>query len=52
MIKVNSPVFVTGTEKRKPAAAPEVGAHTREILQELGYSGKELEALMRNGNGR
>jgi crotonobetainyl-CoA:carnitine CoA-transferase CaiB-like acyl-CoA transferase len=45
---VNSPVFVTGVEKRKPTAAPEVGAHSREILQELGYRDKELEALLRN----
>jgi len=33
---VNSPVFVDGSVKRKPTAAAEVGAHTREVLQELG----------------
>jgi formyl-CoA transferase len=49
---VNSPVLVTGVEKRKPTATPEVGAHTREILLELGYRGKELEALLRNGDER
>jgi len=43
---VNSPVFVTGAPKRKPAPAPEVGAHTREILEELGYRGAQLEALL------
>ena len=48
---VNSPLFVAGIEKRKPTTAPEVGAHTREILRELGYSGKELEALLRGPNG-
>jgi crotonobetainyl-CoA:carnitine CoA-transferase CaiB-like acyl-CoA transferase len=44
---VNSPVFVSGVEKRKPTAAPEVGAHTREILHELGYSAEAIEALLR-----
>jgi crotonobetainyl-CoA:carnitine CoA-transferase CaiB-like acyl-CoA transferase len=44
---VNSPVFVNGESKRKPSAAPGVGAHTREILQELGYRDSEIEALLR-----
>jgi len=44
---VNSPVFVSGESKRRPSAAPEVGAHTREILEELGYGGAEIEALLR-----
>jgi formyl-CoA transferase len=43
---VNSPIFVNGAPKRKPTAAPEVGADTREILEELGYRGVELEALL------
>jgi formyl-CoA transferase len=46
---VNSPVFVSGTRKRPPSAAPEVGQHTREVLEELGYRGPELEALLRAG---
>jgi formyl-CoA transferase len=48
---VNSPVFITGAFKRKPSAAPEVGAHTREILEELGYSGPEIDALLRHPAG-
>jgi len=43
---VNSPVFVSGVEKRKPTAAPEVGEHTREVLQELGYSADEIESII------
>ena len=46
---VNSPVFVAGVEKRKPTLAPEIGAHTREVLKELGYSSDAIEALIRSG---
>jgi crotonobetainyl-CoA:carnitine CoA-transferase CaiB-like acyl-CoA transferase len=49
---VNSPVFVSGVEKRKPAAAPEIGAHTREILQELGYSADAIEAIVSSSSQR
>jgi crotonobetainyl-CoA:carnitine CoA-transferase CaiB-like acyl-CoA transferase len=45
---VNSPVFVTGVQKRKPTAAPAVGEHTREILRELGYSADTIKALVRS----
>jgi formyl-CoA transferase len=43
---VNSPVFIDGEPKLKPSPAPEVGAHTREVLHELGYSEEEIRALM------
>ena len=45
---VNSPVFVSGVEKRKPTAAAEVGAHTREVLQELGYSAEAIDSITRD----
>jgi crotonobetainyl-CoA:carnitine CoA-transferase CaiB-like acyl-CoA transferase len=49
---VNSPVFVSGVEKRKPTPAPEVGADTRDVLQQLGYSPDEIESIMRNSGQR
>jgi len=45
---VNSPVFVSGVQKRIPTAAPAVGEHTREVLLELGYGTDAIDALMRN----
>jgi crotonobetainyl-CoA:carnitine CoA-transferase CaiB-like acyl-CoA transferase len=44
---VSSPVFVSGIPKRRPSPAPDIGTNTREILEELGYKGSELEALLR-----
>jgi crotonobetainyl-CoA:carnitine CoA-transferase CaiB-like acyl-CoA transferase len=46
---INSPMFVSGTEKRKPTAAPEVGAHTREVLREVGYTDDAIDAMVRRG---
>ena len=49
---VNSPLFVSGVEKRKPTAAAEVGAHTCEVLQELGYSADAIESIIRDSAQR
>ena len=46
---INSPMFVSGAEKRKPTAAPEVGEHTREVLRELGYTNDAIDAMVRRG---
>ncbi len=49
---VNSPLFVSGMKKRKPTAAADVGAHTREVLQELGYGADVIDSIVRNGAAR
>jgi crotonobetainyl-CoA:carnitine CoA-transferase CaiB-like acyl-CoA transferase len=46
---INSPMFVSGAEKRKPTAAPEVGAHTRQVLRDLGYTNAAIDAMVRRG---
>jgi crotonobetainyl-CoA:carnitine CoA-transferase CaiB-like acyl-CoA transferase len=46
---VNSPVFVSGVEKQRPRKAPEIGAHTSEVLRDIGYADGEIETLIRDG---
>ncbi len=46
---VNSPVFISGVEKRRPHRAPAIGEHSREVLREIGYSDKEIDALIKSG---
>ena len=44
---INSPIFVAGSEKRKPQAAPELGAQTREVLLSLGYTTAAIDDLIK-----
>ncbi len=46
---VNSPIFLQGSEKRKPTAAPKLGQHTGEVLREIGYAEESIEAMTRKG---
>ena len=46
---VNSPIFVSGSEKRQPTIAPELGADTREVLREAGYSPEAIEKMIASG---
>src|SRR5271163_2597410 len=43
---IDSPLFVEGADKRKPAPAPDVGAHTREVLRSLGYTDPAIDDLI------
>ncbi len=46
---INSPIFTSAGDKRTPTAAPPLGAHTRAVLEDLGYSEEEITALVRKG---
>ncbi|HEY2709676.1 MAG TPA: CoA transferase [Caulobacteraceae bacterium] len=42
---VDSPFYLTGVDKHPPHMAPEIGQHTRAILEECGLGAAEIEAL-------
>ena len=46
---VNSPIAVAEAPKRPPSRAPEIGAHTREIMTEAGYSEEAVNELLASG---
>lgn len=46
---VDSPIQLEGVPKRTPALAPELGEHTRQVLESLGYSATEITALVEAG---
>jgi len=46
---VDSPIIIQEEVKVQPKLAPGLGEHTIEILDELGYSAKEIDALEASG---
>ena len=45
LLTVDSPIFMKNEKKRKPQTAPEIGEHTRQILEELDYNETEINKL-------
>jgi formyl-CoA transferase len=46
---VNSPLSIDGEDKRKPQRAPEIGEHSREVLESFGYDARAIDALLASG---
>ena len=46
---ISSPIFASVGEKRPPSPAPQLGAHTADVLRDLGYDDETITALVRNG---
>jgi crotonobetainyl-CoA:carnitine CoA-transferase CaiB-like acyl-CoA transferase len=46
---LGTPVRLYGTPPHPRVFAPELGAHTREVLQEFGYSAEQVEELESRG---
>lgn len=46
---LGSPTYWNGTRSPSLSPAPRLGQHTREVLEDLGYSEHELEILAREG---
>ena len=49
MKTVDSPIVVGAAPKRPPRAAPELGEHSREVLEELGYDAATADRLFASG---
>jgi formyl-CoA transferase len=46
---VNSPFEIVGHDKVAPGLCPELGAHTREVLEAMGYGPGEVEEFLGDG---
>jgi len=46
---VSSPIAVGEQPKQEPQPAPGYGEHTRTVLAELGYTGREIDGLVAAG---
>jgi formyl-CoA transferase len=48
-LTVDSPFWIAGQEKVRPRRAPDVGAHSDEVLRAADYSDAEITALRADG---
>ena len=49
LVTVDSPISVAGVPKAPPRAAPDLGAHTREVLGGLGYTERQIRDFLARG---
>jgi formyl-CoA transferase len=47
--QIGSPLRLSGTPVRRDGAGPVLGAHTREVLREVGYGDHEIDLLITGG---
>ncbi len=52
MLTVDTPIKLEGAEKVAPGPAPEIGQHTVEVLQGLGYTDGQIREMVESGAAR
>ena len=52
MLTVDTPIKMEGVEKVAPGPAPELGQHTVEVLQGLGYTDGQIRDMVESGAAR
>src|SRR5262249_38814684 len=48
-LTVDSPVVIEESPKARPGVAPELGEHTEQVLEELGFDATQIENLRASG---
>ena len=48
-VTISSPIWMAGVTKRKPRTAPALGQHSAKILEEIGVTSAEIDALFAAG---
>jgi len=52
METIDSPIRMEGADKRAPTRAPEIGQHTAEVLQGIGYTETQIRDMVEAGVAR
>jgi crotonobetainyl-CoA:carnitine CoA-transferase CaiB-like acyl-CoA transferase len=49
IMTINSPIWIDGTQKKKPRLPPGIGQHSDEILRDAGFNDEAIAALRASG---